>query len=160
MDNIIQQLKDNEKPYGLMSEEMQAKAREIGKEKFRVYQYSAGGFKQLTGNFNADFAGDATYCLRPDYEDEPEIVECEIREKSEGELRYNYNGDSDIWIAIARACNDPDFIGFKFEGWIWGMTYKNKRTGGTSTIIRAEQLDGYEVCDMTQAHVLFRQKQE
>ncbi len=32
--NIIQQLKDNEKPFGLMSEEMQAKARELGRREF------------------------------------------------------------------------------------------------------------------------------
>ncbi len=29
--NLIEQLKSNEKPFGLMSEEMQAKAKEIGR---------------------------------------------------------------------------------------------------------------------------------
>ena len=71
MDNIIQQLKDNEKPFGLMSEEMQNKMRGIGKGRdLEVYQFSAGGFVRMTGVSCGTFIGDNTFRLRPDYEDE------------------------------------------------------------------------------------------
>ncbi len=117
MNNLIQQLKDNEKPFGLMSEEMQEKARDIPKEYFDVYE---ANFSDAVWTRCAKGSGKhciyQAYRLRADYENEPEIVECEIKPNSDGELRYNYRGDSDIWCPFEDAFADPDFIGFKFGG--------------------------------------------
>ena len=71
MNNIIQQLKDNEKPFGLMSEEMQAKALEIGKSFFLFWD----GDKWVASGLCAVFGDEYTYRLRDTYEDEPEIVD-------------------------------------------------------------------------------------
>ena len=53
---------------------------------------------------------EGTFHLRPDYEDEPEIVECEIYRQS-NDLYYTHRGMCPIYTAFG----DPDFIGFKFE---------------------------------------------
>ncbi len=104
--NVIEQLKDNEKPFGLMSEEMQAKAREIGTEEFsiwRVREWGTPGSKVFDGMY--------TYRLRSDYAEEQEIVECEIYAK--GTLFYrDPNG---IQRKLSEATMWPDFIGFKFK---------------------------------------------
>ncbi len=68
MENLIQQLKDNEKPFGLISEEMQEKAREIECGEF--FEYYAGNTAWYQAQAGA-FATRTAYRLRPDYEDEP-----------------------------------------------------------------------------------------
>ena len=152
MKNVIQQLKDNEKPFGLMGEKMQAKAGKIGKYHNFQWWNSENEWEFVP---NHGFTNSYTYRLRADYEDEPEIVECEIKRQF-NDVYYIFTGKCPIYTATG----DPDFIGLKFENWIWGMAYKNKHTGIISLMIRADQLDDYEVCDMTQAHVLFRRKKQ
>ena len=66
--NIIQQLKDNEKPFGLMSEEMQEKANEIGCTEFDYY-----GTCVWESYLAGDFYNDQACRLRSDYAEEPEI---------------------------------------------------------------------------------------
>lgn len=88
--------------------------------------------------------------------EEPEIVECEILKCVVNGLLYDKEGDG--MREISSAIDDPDFIGFKCDGWIWGRAYKNKDTGNMVAIIPANQLDEFEVCDMTQGHVLFRRQ--
>ena len=68
MENLIQQLKDNEKPFGLMSEEMQEQAILLSRHEFQCYM--AHGV-WLAGGDEIEFAAGCTYRLRPDYEDEP-----------------------------------------------------------------------------------------
>lgn len=74
--DIIKALKDNCKPFGLMPEEMQAKAQDIGQQEFKMYMKdgtwsTCGGYD----NFGSKIVTDQTYRLRPDYEEKPEIVE-------------------------------------------------------------------------------------
>ncbi len=64
--NLIQELKENERPFGLMSEEMQEKAREIGAEKF--IKFHGEGFGTNNGHLEQVF----TYRVRPDYAEKPE----------------------------------------------------------------------------------------
>ncbi len=67
--SIIEQLQKNERPFGLMSEEMQEKAREIGKhgwERFFARGNGTWGEVDLT---NRVFLHDTTYRLRSDYTD-------------------------------------------------------------------------------------------
>ncbi len=76
MTNVIQQLKANERPFGLMSEEMQAEAKDISIVKFDYYT------GQNSGAWDVDDKDDffrhyRTYRLRPDYAEKPEKVEIE-----------------------------------------------------------------------------------
>ena len=109
MTDIIQQLKAYDKPFGLMSEEMKQKAREINAG-FELYK---GKQKWEACGIACDFSDDAIYRLRPGYEEKPEIVECEIYEGYIGHLTYS-RGDTFIACTITCASRDPDFIGFKF----------------------------------------------
>ncbi len=74
MENIIQQLKDNEKPFGRMSEEMQEKAEKIKIVNFVVFN----DLCSFVGHAHVRFYYNQTYRLRADYENEPEIVEVRI----------------------------------------------------------------------------------
>ena len=78
MANIIQQLKDNEKPFGLMSKEMKAKAVSMGfHSNFRVYSGygDCGGFGNIIDSPKYGYNPKLTYRLRSDYAEEPEIEE-------------------------------------------------------------------------------------
>lgn len=109
---IIEQLKKNEKPFGLMSVEMQEKAREIGAYgNFCIYMNS--GFATLDCLADYIFEGHVTYRLRDDYEEKPEIVECEITMCLVNGLLYDPDGHG--MLSISEAIKSPDFIGFKFE---------------------------------------------
>lgn len=75
--SIIEDLKSNERPFGLMSEEMQAKAEELGLyHNFRKWTGSHtagwGGVFNATG---CKFKRDTAYRLRPDYQEEPKWSE-------------------------------------------------------------------------------------
>jgi len=110
--NIIQQLKDNERPFGLMDTPMQAKALSMDISNFQYYTSERKWEDYPAGDFYYDQA-----CrLRPDYEEEPEIVECEIKPfDGYGEdLRYK-KPDAPAPYSIFMVLSDPDFIGFKFE---------------------------------------------
>ena len=114
--NIIQQLKDNEKPFGLMSEEMQAKAKEIGFDKnFRLYH--SAGWGGTINNEGYSYSKANAYSLRSDYEPEPEIVECGLRERLVNEDFYVH---AYLWTdaqtyPINRTPDGYKIIGFKFE---------------------------------------------
>jgi hypothetical protein len=78
---IIQALKENEKPFGLMDKELQEKAKNIKRGNFQCYQTIAGVWKDsyvMTGDAGTDFDLVFTYRLRPDYQEEPERIELEI----------------------------------------------------------------------------------
>ena len=85
MSNVIQDLKENCKPFGLMTKEMQVKAREIGcKGNFEIYSGlkddGGGGWGVVTSPDHplGSFYGSSctTYKLRPDFEETPEIKTC------------------------------------------------------------------------------------
>ncbi len=159
MKNLIEQLKDNEKPFGLMSEEMKKEAVDIGIPMFEVWQsdrwqspsevvHCYGAIKFL------DF--DFTYRLRPGYAEKPEIEECEISPP---------NSDGTKWVRVAEdhtmdfcSCMmHKDFLGFKFEdGTMYPMStvYKFKGRGMTYYSMDIDRVDEYEVLHAT--HVLFR----
>ncbi len=80
MENLIQQLKDNERPFGLMSEEMQEKAKEIECYNFLVYWENGKTIRWFPTDqyLSKGFMRDKAYRLRADYEDEPEKIEVRI----------------------------------------------------------------------------------
>ena len=154
--NIIEQLKQNERPFGRMSEEMQEKAREVRIVNFVVFN----DLCSFTGHIHARFYNNQTYRLHPDYEDEPEIVECEITE-ADGHLHFKYTTDDGMRHAIHQACDHRDFIGFKFEDetqTVSCMPILYQMPGQTYPFygIKSDDLGKAEVLHAT--HVLFRQK--
>ena len=114
MDNLIEQLKKNEKPFGLMSEEMQVKIKKIGKENCEYYSTTNMWFEgiRISGFYNEN-----TYRLRPDYAEKPEIEECEITLNPESNI-WGYkcpcSGDP-VNADLAHSCPGFRLIGFKFE---------------------------------------------
>ena len=86
--NIIDRLKANEKPFGLMDEDLQEAAVEIG----------VGEFDFFLGNHDGGWSGNEqdtmfryyrTYRLEDDYKQESEVVECGIYPGSHGKLWFN-----------------------------------------------------------------------
>lgn len=147
--DILKQLKENERPFGLMSEEMQEKAKEIGQSEFEMYmktnEWLQCGDKN---NFPQPIVNDQTYHLPPDYEEES-VVRVPIEEEH-GQLMYRGKAQ------IHKAVSDPDFIGFEVDDWIWGGWYKSKESGNVHRAIHKRDLELYEV--LTPKFVLFRGK--
>ena len=107
--DLIEALKKNERPFRLMSLEMRQKAKEIGKEMFEVYGGN-GWHKAIDANWMAIQA----YRLHPDYQEQPEIVECVIGMSRDGQcLVCSHHGST---LGISCAPDHPDFIGFKYTG--------------------------------------------
>ncbi len=160
--NIIEQLKKNEKPFGLMSEEMQAKARELGQGRFVLFVCQGDGFWDYHFDHSGDFDNARTYRLRSDYAEEPEIViqEWPIFTK-DGTLRFaRHLADRDErGTEIDLAVRDPDFIGFNADGWIWGCLYKNKKDPSmVHYMIKEHDLPLYDVISLGGGKVLFRRQ--
>lgn len=91
----------------------------------------------------------------PDYAEEPEIVECEIRTDEYGDLVYKGNTANDI--NIDSAYHNPDFIGFKYESGQVELTpivFKNDCS--TQSICQFRDLAGLEILHATA--VLFRRQ--
>ncbi len=125
MTDIIKLLKKNRYPFGMwpgpecygkeLGKEMQDEAARIGFAEFWVYtEFGQTAMEQLPvwGKHPKRFEWDHAFRLRPDYEDEPEIEEYAIE--------FNRNSNYQYYIrenerCISDACDDPDFIGFKFE---------------------------------------------
>ena len=150
--NIIQQLKKNEKPFGLMSEEMQKKAKAIGPVDFLILSIVGIAINWPKWNpfCGGDFVYKETYRLRADYEDEPEIVECEICLKIPGDYLYYVRRGVDE-RRLHKAYDDPDFAGSRFK-----PVYGDEIYTELWLNLDVELNGNYQ---MTHAsHVLFRQK--
>ncbi len=111
MENIIQQLKDNEKPFGLMSVEMQEKARAIGIRRMFDFYGHRGDWIPTCGDL---FHENSTYRLRSDYAEEPEIEERLIMPAGAGLVCCSSVVGVEN-LLVSECVNDPDFIGFKFK---------------------------------------------
>ncbi len=165
MIDLIQKLKDNRYPFGMwpdpecygkeLGEAMQAKAEEIGiTNNFRKFCGAGwGGIFKATG---IKFHREDTYRLREDYEEKPEIVECEVY-LIQGELHCKK--DEEVWI-LNQCCSSPDFIGFKYEDgcrrvspiYFQMPTYANDQIHPDKT----SDFKAHKVLHAT--HVLFRSK--
>ncbi len=152
MTDLIQQLKDNRYPFGLMSEEMRAKAKDMDIADFQFYtsdrvweDYPAG-----------DFYYDQATRLNPDYEEKQGIVECEVYTESNSVhnlLMFKYDGDKGSYLN--EAPDFPDFIGFKFEdGIVTAKPRRYKMDGVGSHGFGVESIDSVEV--LTPIAVLYR----
>ena len=162
MENIIQQLKDNEKPFVLMSEEMQKKAKEIGPVDFLILSIVGIAINWPKWNpfCGGDFVYKETYRLRPDYEEEGGIRQMEIASNNSNCLCM-YNDEGQSFGGIATLHDRPDFIGFKFaDGTVMGSPVKYSVPGITLKGYYAsyKDLKTGQALEHHATHVLFRQK--
>ncbi len=152
MADLIKQLMDNKEAFGLMSPEMQEKAKGIGMVNyFRLFGNVGWGgiIKDTSYVFFTEYA----YRLRSDYEEKPEIVECEIYSK--GTLYYRDIGG--IQRSLSRAIEHPDFIGFKFEdGTILACPVMYHFDGNRTDEINGLEMEDVKILHAT--HVLFRRQ--
>ena len=119
--NIIQQLKDNRYPFGMwpdpecygkeLGEAMQAKARELGKSCFQFFD----NFRRWVVANLPIFELQSTYRLRPDYEEEPKIVEVRIYDESNERYFLDDGEPCRVHAVIASV----HCAGFKFEDGGW-----------------------------------------
>ena len=153
---ILELLKTNRYAFGLMSAEMQEKAREIGAKSEHFGCLATDKDEECwTGGIRGRFVFGLTYRLRPDYEEEPEIVECEIYTDCHSNLVYDGNGATETYIHTA--CRRVNFIGFNADGWIFGCLYRNKKDPSmVHCIIKEHELPLYDVISMVGGKVLFR----
>ena len=106
MDAMIEKLKKNEKPFGLLEPEEQAMIKDM----------MCGGhtLKYIGEKWIALIALDAsccypvksaTYAIKPDYKPEPEFVDLEIRVKSDGTWR---------WLGVPDCAGNYDWLPHHF----------------------------------------------
>lgn len=161
--SIIDDLKANEKPFGLMSEEMQDKAKEIGPNEFLHYlgdSLSEVSWDRLEPTLT-DFDAFVTSKLRPDYAPKPETVECEVYvEECNGNIcptiMFKTDSGGDKGWYLHEAPDHPYFIGFKYDDGttaVHARLYKCDETNQIFTSSVQDILNHYEV--LTPTHVLF-----
>ena len=153
MSNVIQQLKDNRTAFGWMDQELQDNARRIGKDNFQCapVDKTCLNWDGMVHNDKPFYAG-LTYRLRPDYEETPDVVECEVFTE-DGILRFTH--DEDHHSALVWAPNRPDFIGFKYEdGSISSFSRLYQLESGDTQYVYYPIMGDCEV--LTPTHVLFR----
>lgn len=150
---IIEALKANEKPYGLMSEAMQAKAEEIQVHNFLALTVM-GEFRQHS---LPDFLTCDTFQLSRDYEEKPEIVECEVQHHAEDNSLCYRSYPSNSLEALSCAQDNPDFIGFKYEdGNIYPQPVMYSENGGLHFISQIENFASGKDIANRPTHVLFQ----
>lgn len=162
MSNVIQQLKENEKPFLYMGDTkeeraaLQATAWKIGYGTDFIDLEDDWGSHY---NNEHKFQNHLTYRLRPDYQEPAKRVECEVKE-IDGILWWH----NEIGIAmnpIDELVTRADFIGFKYShGHVSASPrvyqFKNK-SGITVPAFNATHLpDDIEV--LTPTHVIFREQ--
>jgi hypothetical protein len=148
---IIEALKKNEKPFKNIPHEMQEYMRDFNANE-DIEWYSSDNCEWRTRSRGGVLDELTLYRLRPDYEPESEIVECEIYTDNSGLLVFDRNTYGD-GVRIDTAQRFSDFIGFKFEDGIVRTqpiayqleTYVNWQYGCS---------DEYQVLHAT--HVLFK----
>ncbi len=155
---IIEQLKKNEKPFGLMSAEMQEKAIELKLSQFQYYGYIYRWYDMNESWDEKPFETLKVYRLRPDYQEEPEIVECEILPPDDEGIKWVQRTPSHTMDYTSCEMH-KDFIGFKFEDGAIGPTSVHYRSAAGVLYCKLGdgRLDNMTVLHAT--HVLFRGQQ-
>lgn len=169
---IIQALKDNEKPFCLMSNEMRSTLLKITKgdgindlRKMVIRpDYNAGwGYVTLI-DWNDSRNWEYTYRLRPDYTEEPEVVECEVVTQRFETEPIKFRGPSGP-TCLHKAISHQDFIGFKYEGGCISplpRIFKVEECGiaGLHWTMNEACLNEEKWEVLTPTHVLFRKEQK
>jgi len=104
---LIEKLKKNEKPFGLLSEEEQEVLRNTPTE-HRLYFDGYGWVNDPTEGISRNNAVQ----IKDDYEPCPKFIECEVFCKEDGDLMFWYQCDN--WV-LDMAPKFANFIGFMYD---------------------------------------------
>lgn len=125
--DIIEQLKNNRTRFDLLSGELRTAVERLPRPNNCLEYWRGGALKWATAG-TPTFQADVVYRLRPDYEPEPEIVECEIRGHMYVCEPHRGKHTEELYKAAFR----PDFIGFKFkDGTVFASPIKYSVPGVT-----------------------------
>ena len=157
---IIEQLKSNLSEWQELSDELQNALKVTGVVNIQLLTSDGSWIGSWIGKPSPLFNDGKIYRLHPDYQPEPEIVECQIKNYNEqGEwcwLDVNRNW----WVSVDAACRYVDFIGFRVGDTLFGGLYQLKSDlDYKTTIIPVSELHLYNVLSMADGHVLFRKQQ-
>lgn len=155
---IIEALKQNEKPFGLMSKEMQDFVETHKEDGIWLSFSQTGGWIRIT---NLMLYSNCTYRLRPDYEEQPEVVKWPVDLHTDKKLLCAWNPDgANISRSFEFCISLPDFIGFLYEdGIISTSTRRYKQPD--SMVVFCVHKDRYGMMKheaLTPTHVLFKGK--
>lgn len=109
MNELIEKLKKNEKPFGLLSEEEQECLEIVGKNNCLFYD-SYG--KWLCGEVSNYFRKNSSYRIRPSYQPEPEYVDYEITLNADTWLGCFVPGKINSWVRLYKVSSVLNFEGF------------------------------------------------
>ena len=93
--DIIKALKENTKPFCFMTKEMQKKAKEIQKTKRRNYEFEYHSYHvgwHCASTPDWDSTPGMVFRLRPDYEETPSAVKCDVVTNYTGVFYRRNNG--------------------------------------------------------------------
>jgi len=160
--SIIEDLQNNEKPFGLMSEEMQAKILTIDPKDVECLMSTPPVKWGSCDNFswtNMSRHHNNTYRLRPDYTEEPEIEKCKIEWQGLSGFKLGYVKEHHV-RHLHQALDDPDFIGFLYEDEeVRTSPVKySPRTGATSHWGMFKSIESGKTKVLHATHVLFRRQ--
>ncbi len=155
--NIIQALKENKRPFVLLSNEQQMLIMKAVKcDKVIVLEDNIVETWHLATSIDWNFQSNwtRTYRLRPDYKEEPKVVKCEVKPDTDSG-RLCYRRPTHVEEFLWTASSHPDFIGFLYKD---GMVESAARRyefqhGGIGNRV-LESADKVEV--LTPTHVLFK----
>jgi hypothetical protein len=154
---IIQALKDNEKPFGLMTEEMRSKATEIGRS--HNFEYYNHDNTWILAAIHGDFDYNSTYRLRSDYQEKPEIIECKVVPYNQSAIGYETTPGGSVF-GLTHAFERANFLGFKYDTGDITHAARMYKSIDNSYICHAisddDSIDNFLA--VTPTHVLFRSK--
>ena len=143
MNEQIERLKNNEKPFGLLSKEDQELLCEInnkyGLEWFDGSRWSTLSFRPW------EIATCSSFRIHKDYHPEPKVIRCEVYEES-GWLWFGLPSGSDYTIDEAVAI--PNFIAYDYG---YGHTAIHPR-------LMCNELDKKDITAQTPKYVLFAEE--
>lgn len=146
---IIEGLKANKYPFGLMTEEMQKAILAVRHEEVQVYYHNA--WVPMLGEIGlSNDWEDNAYRLRPDYA-EPEVIECPVKPPNSDNMTFVdttllKESNADVQEMDFGMCvMHKNFTGSLSGGWLFGRLYKRKSDGEIVDRIIASHFDKYEV---------------
>lgn len=107
---LIEKLKKNERPFGLLSKEEQKTLEEVGYKNRMLYS----GLEWID-NWTDVIDETNVYCIKSDYDPELSIEKCKVfRSAINGLLMYQRRGDH-FCCYLSNAADDPTFCGFWYQ---------------------------------------------
>jgi len=151
---IIEALKENLATLRGMDGDLRRAMESIGKKNF-IFLLSDGTWDNANPKQGWEYE---IYRLRPDYQPEPELVECEVYKNTNGYLVFdNKTKHADTTTSIKDAICCFNFIGFKYEdGNVYPQPVMYSEEGGLHFISQVDKLTSGKDIVNRPTHVLFK----